>query len=69
MIHYHKGDVIKNRSKIEIKLTKSKYDAFNKKRNYANFKLGTTIFLDVTNFKTAECESTIKKVKQLIGGL
>lgn len=34
MIHYHKGDVIKNRSKIEIKLTKSKYDAFNKKRNY-----------------------------------
>lgn len=66
MTHYHKGDVVKDRSKIEIKLTRSEYDAFNKKRNYAGFKLGTTIFLDVTDFKTADYENTIKKVKQLI---
>lgn len=64
--HYHKGDVVKDRSKIKVSLSRSEFDAFNKKRNYAGFKLGKTIVLDVSDFKTADYEGTIAKIKQWI---
>lgn len=64
MNHYHKGDVLEDRSKIDIQKTKAEYEAFNKKRDYANFKLGKTIFLDVSDFSKADYKGTIEKIKE-----
>lgn len=63
MNHYHKGDVVEDRTKIDIQKTKEEYEEFNKKRDYANFKLGKTIFLDVSDFATADYQGTIDKIK------
>lgn len=66
MTHYHKGDVLLDRSKIEIKKTKAEYKAFNEKRKYADFSLGKTLFLDVTDFSKADYSGTINQIKEWV---
>lgn len=66
MNHYHKGDVLKDRSKMDIQKSKEEFEAFNKKRGYDHFKLGTTIFFNVSDFNTADYDGVISKVKMLV---
>ena len=49
MTHYHKGDCLEDRNKIEIKANKNEMKKFNEQRGYDKFKLGKTFVVDVTD--------------------
>ncbi|MDF7639491.1 AAA family ATPase [Lactobacillus sp. ESL0791] len=66
MNHYHKGDVVEDRTKVDIQRPKEEFEAFNQKRDYAHFKLGKTIFLNVSDFSKVDYTGTIEKIKSWI---
>lgn len=62
MNHYHAGDTLPDRSKMDIHKTKTEFAEFNRKRGYANFRLGKTIFLDVSDFAKVDYAHVIAQV-------
>lgn len=66
MTHYHKGDYLEDRSKIEIKKTKEEFEKFNQERGYANFSLGKTFFIDVTDFTKVNYSKLIDTIRSLV---
>lgn len=66
MNHYHKGDVLEDRTKMDIQKSKAEFADFNKKRGYSNFKLGKTVFLDVSDFKKVNYNEVISKIKDWV---
>lgn len=66
MNHYHKGDVLEDRSKMDIQKTKRDFEQFNKERGYSDFKLGKTIYFDVSDFNKADYAKLIAKVKKWV---
>lgn len=67
MTHYHRGDVVKDRSKIEIMKSKKEYLDFNKKRGYNDFCLGYLIKFDVSDFSRADYDGVLREINSLIG--
>ncbi|BDR61174.1 AAA family ATPase [Lactobacillus xylocopicola] len=63
MNHFHQGDTLPDRTKMDIQKTKAEFEKFNKIRDYENFSLGKTIFLNVSDFRKVEYDEVIVKVK------
>ena len=66
MNHYHKGDTLTDRTKMDIQKTKQEFESFNKKRGYSTFTLGKTIFLNVSDFSKVDYDGTIAKLKSWV---
>lgn len=66
MNHYHKGDTLVDRTKMDIQKTKDEFEKFNKERGYSTFKLDETIFVDVSDFNKVNYDEIVAKIKKLI---
>lgn len=66
MTHYHKGDCLEDRNKIEIKANKNEMKKFNEQRGYDKFKLGKTFVVDVTDFSKVDYGEIISQIKALV---
>lgn len=66
MNHYHFGDTVTDRSKIDIQKTKEEYLNFNRIRGYGEFKLGYLIKFDVSNFATADYKGVLAEINSLM---
>ncbi|RHW51710.1 kinase [Lactobacillus bombicola] len=67
MNHYHKGDTLSDRTKMDIQKTKAEFTKFNDQRGYAKFKLGKTLVFDVSDFTHANYPALINKIKKWVG--
>lgn len=69
MSHYHKGDVLEDRTKADGLLTYKEFCDRCQQRHYDQFQLGELIELDVTDFSKVDYDETLSYLDSLISSL
>lgn len=63
---YHKGDTLEDRTKADVKMTKSQFISFIESKKYDEFELGKTFKIDVSDFDKVDYKGTIDKIEKLV---
>lgn len=66
MSYYHKGDILKNRSKADLLLSYEEFMSRCKNRGYGEFSIGNLLEVDVTNYESINYEEINKFIEDNI---
>lgn len=67
MSSYHKGQILKDRSKADLLVSHDEFIDRCETRGYGEFQLGDLIEVDVTNYSKIDYEDINKQIEKLIG--